>query len=337
MQKLLIIGHSSETDVGSHLRFAAEGLGIQTAFCNSASAYEGPLLLRKFNWHVRNRWPTRLEQFNKFVLALCRAEQPDIVLATGIAPLRAQTLREIGRRGIIRMNYLTDDPWNPAHRAAWFLETLPRYDFIFSPRRSNLDDLRLAGCRHADYLPFGYAPEVHFAERGPNGAASDLVFIGAADRDRVPLIAAIIKAGFRVALYGNYWKRFLRTARYSRGQADAATLRRAVSAANVALCLVRRANRDGNAMRTFELPAIGACMLVESTAEHHEIFGEDGDAVVFFRNESELLERLRWLLVHEDQRRRLARTAHERIVSSHHTYRDRLKFMLNTTHRYFPG
>ena len=52
-------------------------------------------------------------------------------------------------------------------------------------------------------------------------------------------------------------------------------------------------------MRTFEVPAIGACMLTEDTEEHREIFGKEGDAVLYFRTMNEMVSQLRFLLDHE--------------------------------------
>jgi hypothetical protein len=48
--------------------------------------------------------------------------------------------------GIKRFNFLTDDPFNRAHYAPWFLKALPDYDVVFSPRRANIQDLLNAGC-----------------------------------------------------------------------------------------------------------------------------------------------------------------------------------------------
>ena len=76
------------------------------------------------------------------------------------------------------------------------------------------------------------------------------------------------------------------------------------------------------------MPAIGGCMLTEDTVEHREIFGEDGQAVVYFQTQDEMVEKLRWLLSHDDERHRLADTAHRLITSGKHTYSDRLEAML---------
>jgi len=141
-------------------------------------------------------------------------------------------------------------------------------------------------------------------------------------------MAPLISAGFRVALYGGYWERHSQTRRAARGMADAATVRKAIGGGATTLCLVRRANRDGHSMRSFEVPAIGACMLVEDTAEHREIFGDSRNAVDYVNSPEDAVQRVRVLLLDRCERDRLTRSAHALIASGHHTWSDRLKTML---------
>jgi spore maturation protein CgeB len=82
-------------------------------------------------------------------------------------------------------------------------------------------------------------------------------------------------------------------------------------------------------MRSFEVPAIGACMLAEDTAEHREIFGGDDEAVAYFGSIDEMVEKLRWLVKHDGERRRLAQAAYRLIRRGKHTYQDRLVTMLS--------
>ena len=333
-EELLLVGNPDPIHIGAHLQHAANELGVKTVVCNMTEAYVGPLWKNRVNWWLRGRLPTRLREFSAKVLEMCRDLRPAWLLATGIAPLEEAALTEIGKLDICRLNYLTDDPWNPVHRAPWFLRAVPRYDYVFSPRRTNLGDLRRLGCASACYLPFAYAPQSHYPETLESAEhrrlQSDIIFAGGADRDRVPYIQSLIEAGFNVALHGGYWDRHSQTAPFARGQADPATLRKAVGAAKVALCLVRRANRDGHVMRSFELPAMGACMLTEYTEEHREIFGDDGETVAFFRERDEMVEKLQWLLAHDADRKRLADAAHRRITAGKNTYRDRLETILES-------
>ena len=257
------------------------------------------------------------------------------MLSTGLAPLDTRVLATIGELGIQRLNYLTDNPWNRALAAPWFTRTLPLYDEVFTPRRVNMDQLRQIGCPRVSYLPFGYAPDVHFPERPPPeqraSLASDILFFGGADRDRMPYVTALMSAGLEVGLYGGYWERYRETRSIARGPADPPTLRCAVESAKLVLCLVRRSNQDGHSMRTFEVPAMRGCMLTEDTEEHRELFGAEGECVRYFKTPSEAVEKARWLLTDGTERDRLTAQCHERIVEGRHTYGDRLASMLALT------
>jgi hypothetical protein len=332
-QRLLLVANPDEIHVGAHFLEGAGSLGLVAKIEDVRQAFAGPRWLKRINWWLRGCRPTRLRAFSRQIVAACNAWQPRWLLATGIAPLDRACLEEICRLGIKRLNYLTDDPWNRAHRAGWFVDALPAYDHVFSTRRANLDDLRRLGCPAVSFLPFAYAPRLHFPEDvSANGhvagPAPDLFFAGGADPDRIPYLAACIRAGFQVQLHGGYWDRFPETRDHAHGHIGPHELRTALRQAHVALCLVRRANRDGNVMRTFEVPAIGACMLTEDTAEHREIFGPDGENVVYFQTIPQMLDRLRWLLEHDDERARLAAAAHRLIISGKNTYGDRLEAML---------
>jgi len=332
-RRLLLVGNPDPVHVGAHLANAAAGSGYSVRLVDVRRAYEASGWRRRVDWWLRGRRPSRLRAFSREVVDRCRESRPAWVLATGVAPVEASALEALGALGIQRVMYLTDDPWNSSHRAEWFMEALPLYDLVFSPRRANLSDLERLGCRGVRYLPFAYAPEVHYPDppATPEEArvfGSDVIFAGGADADRVPYIRALLRSGFKVALYGGYWERFRSTRLHGRGDADPASLRKAIGGAKVALCLVRRANRDGLAMRSFEVPAIGACMLVEDTEEHREIFGPPDRAVAYFRSLDQMMRRMGGLLDDPVERGRLASEAHRLIVEGGHTYRDRLRCML---------
>ncbi|HXL72560.1 MAG TPA: DUF3880 domain-containing protein, partial [bacterium] len=150
--------------LGLHFLRAAENLGVPISVLDSGEAYDGNSLVRRVNWWILGRRPARLKAFSRKAASLCLEKKPSALLTMGIAPLDEEALAMIGRAGILRVNYLTDDPWNPAHGSRWFFKALPQYDLVYTGRRANMDDLRRAGCRRVEYLPFGYAPEDHFPE-----------------------------------------------------------------------------------------------------------------------------------------------------------------------------
>jgi hypothetical protein len=330
---LVIVGFRHGTHVGGSLARAAEQLGLKYVLVDADEAFRAPRLLRLATWRLGGHRPPHLPRLSRKVADVCARHRPRWLITTGVAPVDSATLAAVGRLGVVRLTYLTDDPWNPAFRAGWFFDALREYDHVFSPRRANLADLAEHGCRQVSYLPFGYDPALAFREEPASRQeraryTTDMAFVGGADPDRIAYIDAAIRADVDVALYGGYWERYPQTRRHSRGKADVGTIRKATSSARVSLCLVRRANRDGHVMRSLEIPAMGGCMLVEDTDEHRTLLGPPGQAVTYFKGVDEMVDRLRWLLSAQDERQRLADSAQERIRGGRHTYTDRLQTML---------
>ncbi len=328
---LLLAANPSPEHVGGHLYKAAISMGIDTVVHDVRLATAGPRWAAAAFWRLGRR-PLRMGQYGKSLLACCAQFEPRVCISVGIAPIARHVLLAIREMGIPAFNFLSDDPWNPSRYAPWFLEALPHYDCVFSPRRANLEDLKRHGCRTVSYLPFAYSEEMHLipdvraSAEDPSGP--DIVFVGGADADRIPFMSALLEANFTLRLYGGYWDRFPATRSCACGIVPPQQARRATAGARIALCLVRRANRDGHVMRSFEIPAMGSCMLAESTAEHRDLFGEEGQAVLYFNGIPELIRKARWLLEHPEERRRLRTALYRRITSGGHTYGDRLRSML---------
>ena len=76
-----------------------------------------------------------------------------------------------------------------------------------------------------------------------------------------------------VALVGGYWERYPAFRAQALGIKPPEIIRALTASAKVNFCLVRRANRDGHVMRSFEIAATGGCMVAEDTVKHREIFG----------------------------------------------------------------
>jgi hypothetical protein len=327
--RLLLVANPGAEHVGAHLLSAARSMNLEVRLHDVIEAFGGPRWKTSINWWLRGRLPPRLDAFSAAVLESCREFRPSWMLSTGIAPLTPATIEEMRRMGIASFNFLTDDPWNRWHRAPWFMRALPSYDAVFSPRRANIEELRALGCRRVEYMPFAYSPDVHFPEASPTALVNhDVAFIGGGDRDRMPPVIALIEAGIHVALYGGYWDRDRRTRPFARGFVGPRELRWVTGGSKVVLGLVRRANRDGHSMRSFEAPAMRACLLTEDTAEHRDIFGEEGECVLYFRDHPQMVQKAHLLLSDASLRERLAEAAYTRITGGGNTYRDRLERMI---------
>lgn len=331
MMRLLVVGNPSTEHVGAHFLNGARALGVDVQIIDSRKQFTSARLLNAVWWHLFGHRPPRLRSFSRAVTRAAVKFRPDLVLVTGEAGILDADIRRLNRMGVITANFVTDDPWNKRHRAGWFLKALAVYAYVYTPRRANLDDLKQLGCRRISYLPFAYAPEIHYPEL-PDGAeewhrfASDVAFVGGADSDRVPYISALRKAGIKLAIYGGYWDKVSDLRECYRGFAGPSDLRKLAGAAKVSLCLVRRANRDGHSMRSYELAAMKACIVAEDTTDHRELYGPDGSA--YFQTVDDLVLCVRQVLKNALLGQRIRENARCRVINGANTYADRLRVIL---------
>jgi spore maturation protein CgeB len=329
----LILGPKGNTHIAGSLEWAAAALGLRCRVEDTIPAYDGPSAARGLVWHLGGRRPYRLEAFSSRIEAMLEESPARQLITVGQAPMVARAIASLTAKGVRCVNYSTDDPWNPAHQATWHLDGLVRYNTIFTPRRSNVADFHALGCRDVRYLPFGYDPQLFTLQAGTPADATpgpEVLLVGGADKDRVEFVRAFMRIGPAPALVGGYWDRFSETRDLTLGFRSAAELCRLTARAAVNICLVRRANRDGHVMRSFEIPAVGGFMIAEDTGEHRELFGEEGDRVLFFRSPSDAAEKALWALARPRDRARMAEACHRALLAGRHTYTDRLQQMLET-------
>lgn len=320
--KILLVGNPGGTNVADSLLFAARELGHEASLVPANDAFRTSDLRRRISWHILGHKPPRLNAFSQRVLDDANAFAPDVLIATGLAPISEDVLKEM--TGIRRVVFLTDDPWNSGFSARWFFNALPHYDVVFTPRQANIDDLNVHGCNDVRFLRFGYDPRHFHAD--PQTKVVDAFFAGGADEERIALLAPLLNGEFKVELAGDFWTKQQLTRDFAVGHFDPAQLRRGTARAHVNICMVRAANRDGHVMRSLEIPAIGGAMLVQDTEDHRALFGDD---VLYFKTAKGLESRFRALIADPALRERLARAVHSRIVNGGHTYRHRLEALLD--------
>ena len=334
--RVLVAGSNAVGNIGRFFFDAVQTLGYECAFVETDYLHDWSKPIYRLASRLLGRRPVKYWKINRQLLDIARRFHPQIIIVVKGMWISRETLAQLKTEiGCCLINFATDDPFNTAVSRPESRRSIPFYDLYACTKRAIMEDVRRAGGRNVIYVPFGYEPSLHFPERpatdGEAGLfASDVVFIGAADNDRLPMmqmIAERAKKQWTFCLYGGFWNRDSRMRKYHRGFALGREYRLAVSSAKINLGLVRRANRDGHAMRTFEIPACGAFMLAERTEEHLELFVENKEAA-YFGPDEELLEKIDYYLVHDAERQRIAQAGYERVTSGKHTYRNRVQQIL---------
>lgn len=336
VRRVLLVGNGEFYHIGAFFRRALENLGYECCFIDEVDYFKAleRSLLQKVVSRLIGRRPLTYWSFNRALLEAAASFRPHVVLVTKGSYVRPEVLAQIKSESqTFLVNYATDNPFNPASSTRDVVAAIPLYDLYVTTKRAIIPDLRRAGARYVVWIPFGYEPTIHFLElpKSPEEAerwASDVVFIGGCDRDRAPFFTTLTKlSDVRVCLYGGYWDRYPELRRFWHGFALGRDYRLALGGSKIAPCLVRRDNRDGHVMRTFEIPACGAFLLAERTEEHLELF-QEGKEIACFSSPEELADKVRYYLSHDEERQRIAEAGYKKVTRGQHTYQDRLEQIL---------
>lgn len=329
-RRVLLVGNGQFYHVGAFFKKALANLGHFHSFIDESRFFAAPSLIEKGLRRIFGKPIVAFRRFNEALLEEARSFRPNVIFVTKGSYVRPSVLEEVkSETHASFINYATDNPFNPLGATQEVAQAIPLYDLYVTPTKALLPILKRAGAQRVMWLPFGYEPTLHFPESPQTPEEmrrweADVVFAGVSDSYRVPFLAALSKLpGLGLRLYGGYWERTSTLRRFRYDFVFGREYRLAQGRAKISLTIVRCANPGGHTMRTFEIPACGGFLLAERTPEHLELLEEDTQMACFSSPE-ELVEKVRYYLTHESQRRRIAQAGHRRVTQGKHTYQDRL-------------
>ncbi len=236
---------------------------------------------------------------------------------------------------IIHIN--PDDPFGK-FRTGWgnFIKSIPYYDIHFVAREVNVPEYQALGAKRVYVYDRSFDPEIHkpieltVEEKKKYGCK--VGFIGSWAVEREKSIAYLIGNGIEVAIWGNGWQKgkyWSKLKKYWRGPGlDGIEYAKAINGMDIALHFLRKENRDEQDSRTFEIPACGTFMLAERTKKHEEFFKENEEAV-FFDNDDELLEKVKYYLSNSELKSKIALNGLNRSLNSGYSHKERLSKIIS--------
>jgi spore maturation protein CgeB len=278
------------------------------------------------------RWPADRGHLNERVLEAFARHRPDVLFVDSTRVFTQRTIRAVRQKGCSVVYYSPDDV-SQRHNSSRQLESCdPEWDVFFTTKSFNVPELKERGVRNPQLIGKAFDPQEHrpmtSAEVGPEFELFDAVFVGTYEAERARSIRHLAENGITIVVYGNGWHRdhlhpniTLRPAVYATEYA------RCLHTGKLALCFLRKINRDTITQRSIEIPGAQRTMLAEKTDEHDQHFA-DAKEYVGFRNDGELLARCRELLADDTRRLAIARAGRQRCLSSSYSTYDRAKEML---------
>jgi hypothetical protein len=332
--QLLIIGNTLEFfQLGACFVRAAQSMNLPTlesdtswkTYAPSMSHWWGRAFFKLSGKRTLEWW-----EYNQRIISLIEQCCPQVVLVTGIFPMRDEVFQTCNKLDAKIVNYLTDNPWNPQNYCSGFIANLPNYDYIFSTKKAIIPDLLNAKVKEIHFLPFAFDPFLHrqvFREgfEVEHLGVPEVCLIGGADSERINFIKEFL-SHFKghLGLYGDYWYKDKNLKQFNQGVVLGDAFCRVVHKCKINLGVVRRANRDGHSMRSYEIPACGGVGIYEDTSEHRELF-QGYPEYGFFTSPEDLADKCNWLLEHPVEREQMRQLGIQLIVTEANTYAARFK------------
>ena len=328
-----------------HLGHQVVGVDTEPPEVRNASTRLISQISRKlFNLGVDAFGPRDLAGANKAIREKVKAHDWDVLWIDKGLTIEAQTLAEVKSRNprCVIVGYSPDDMMGRHNQSRQILGHYPLYDMFFTTKSYGVGELKSLGCPRVIFVGNAFDPEIHQpvpvspADRktwgGPVG------FVGAYETARAVSLHSLAAHGIHVRVWGPGWHKCRLKSRHLLVEQQSLWAEQyalALNAFDINLCFLRKLNRDLQTTRSVEIPACGGFMLAERTDEHLALF-EEGKEAEFFSSDEELLDKVRYYLAHDENRRRLAAAGRERCLKSGYSNHERLQEMLQAIEQ-LPG
>jgi spore maturation protein CgeB len=293
--------------------------------------YRPGILFRILNKFKLTPDPGKL---NKRLLNKAKDCKPDLIFVVKGVCLKPTTLRSLRQQGCKLVSWSNDDMFGWHNRSLWYTIGLKYYDLVVTQKSYNCnpEELPSLGTRKLLFQNKAFDPLVH----KPSLDCSlikfkhDVVFVGAYEAERLRSLLFVAQAGIEVHIYG--WVKpvnkqihpLLHFHNHYLHEEDYAGV---FCCSKISLNFLRKMNRDLQTSRSIEIPACKGFMLAERSNEHLQLF-EEGKEAEFFSGDTELLEKIRYYLLHEDERQKIAEAGYKRCFSSNYTFENRMREIL---------
>ncbi len=338
--KILFVGDLNEYGRSFQRYRTLVELGNETAGFSMAPVPFAPGI-NKSSFIERLSWkfklPVDLTAVNGKIRQAVNKEKFNVIWIEKGNTIKPKTLRFIKKiQPQAKLISLSEDDMYALHnRSLYYTYGLKYYDIVFTTKIYNLDELKLLGAKRAELFLDSYNENLHkpisIIEEEKNKFACDVGFIGTFENDRAGKMLYLAEKGIKVVVWGNGWSQWENrhpNLIIKDKPVYGDDYVKAIIAAKINLCFLRKINRDEITSRSVEIPACGGFMLAERTKRHLEFFEEDKEAVFFDSNE-ELLEKIRKYLNDEAARKQIAETGRQRCLKSGYSMREQLNKILS--------
>ncbi len=277
---------------------------------------------------------------NSHLLQVAINSKPDVVWIDKGTYVKPSTLKKIKAHiGALIISEVPDNMFIKGNRTRHYLSSIHEYDLIVTDRKRDdiLENYSKYGVRELCIIHKGFYPIHHpidLTVEEKEMYETDLVFCGTPAEDRANSLAFLAQNGIRMKIWwdSRHWKRMkaypILEPFHTRRAVWWEEYTKAVNGAKIAMCFLKHISGDFSTQRSFELPACGTLTVSERTEDHLKLFDEDKE-MIYFSDNNELLEKVRFYLHHEKEREKIAKAGRQRCINSDYTQARRYREVLS--------
>jgi spore maturation protein CgeB len=311
-RSILYIGTNSGTS--RHRASAMVRLGHEVSIIEPRAFLPKNRLADYWLFHQGALWCERIVA--RKVLSSLPSKRVDLVWVDGGDLVSVDLVCQLKKRFGQVVNYCIDDPYGKRDGKKWrhYLRAVPFYDLVVVLRECNVAEAYRAGARNVLRV-YMTADEIAHSPRSVSEAEwtrwrSEVLFVGTWMPERGPFLAALMRSGVPLSIYGDRWHKapewpILRPAWKGHGLYGDADYALAISCAKVCIGLLSKGNRDETTTRSFEIPLLRSVLCAERTSEHSRLYSEDEEAV-FWSTAEECADKCHSLLANDEVRASIA-------------------------------
>lgn len=339
MKILSVGGMDGLSNTCLHRHWALEKIADQIDVVNTSgfTSLWYKIAYHLFLYGIPIRIPENRKE-NSQIIEKINSTYYDIVWIDKGVTIFPETLQYIKKKSpkTLLISYSPDNMALRHNQSQQYLECIPLYDHIITNKSYILEDMRKLGAKDIRFVNNSYESTFHYprtlTSEDYKEIGGDIGFVGAWEKERCESILYLAQHGLNVRVWGGgKWLKY-------KGMYPNLTIEnkglysenysKSFQAFKISLCFLRKMNFDLQTTRTVEIPACGGFMMAERTSEHQAMF-EEGKEAVFFSSNEELLEKCKYYLSHEEERKQIATSGLKRCQTSGYSNEDTIRNVIN--------
>lgn len=339
MKILSVGGMDGLSNTCLHRHWALEKIADQIDVVNTSgfTSLWYKIAYHLFLYGIPIRIPENRKE-NSQIIEKINSTYYDIVWIDKGVTIFPETLQYIKKKSpkTLLISYSPDNMALRHNQSQQYLECIPLYDHIITNKSYILEDMRKLGAKDIRFVNNSYESTFHYprtlTSEDYKEIGGDIGFVGAWEKERCESILYLAQHGLNVRVWGGgKWLKY-------KGMYPNLTIEnkglysenysKSFQAFKISLCFLRKMNFDLQTTRTVEIPACGGFMMAERTSEHQAMF-EEGKEAAFFSTNEELLEKCKYYLFHEEERKQIATAGLKRCQTSGYSNEDTIRNVIN--------